>query len=208
MADRSHAARVLTLLDRALWRVTTASTRFGERRGIDWLTYSPLQLLAYHRMAVLDAPAVAEAIASTLPEARRWIDLGAGSGALAKAAEDRGIDVTAMIPFDLSDGPPKTAGDYDLALSIEVAEHLTPELGESLVDALREAAPMVVFSAAQPGQGGLGHVNEQPPGYWRERFAAAGFSFDAEATSSLSRRLATADLHATWLRGNIQVFST
>jgi hypothetical protein len=34
---------------------------------------------------------------------------------------------------------------------------------------------VVLFSAAIPGQGGTGHVNEQWPKYWRQLFAARGF---------------------------------
>jgi hypothetical protein len=40
---------------------------------------------------------------------------------------------------------------------------------------LCELAPVVLFSAAVPGQGGHGHVNEQWPAYWVERFSSLGF---------------------------------
>jgi hypothetical protein len=32
-----------------------------------------------------------------------------------------------------------------------------------------------VFSAAIPGQGGVNHINEQPPKYWVEKFWRRGF---------------------------------
>jgi SAM-dependent methyltransferase len=64
---------------------------------------------------------------------------------------------------------------FDLALSLEVGEHLERGRAAAFVELLTSAAPAVAFSAAIPGQGGIGHVNEQWPWYWREMFAARGF---------------------------------
>jgi hypothetical protein len=44
-----------------------------------------------------------------------------------------------------------------------------------LVAELTSLAPVVLFSAAIPFQGGLNHVNEQWPDYWAALFAAHGF---------------------------------
>jgi SAM-dependent methyltransferase len=62
--------------------------------------------------------------------------------------------------------------EFDLAISLEVAEHLPPESADSFVISLVQLAPVVLFSAAAPFQGGTHHVNEQWPAYWAERFAA------------------------------------
>lgn len=64
---------------------------------------------------------------------------------------------------------------YDLALCLEVAEHLDPLAAEPLVKSLCALAPFIAFSAAVPGQGGHGHLNEQWPGYWVTLFAACGY---------------------------------
>jgi hypothetical protein len=64
---------------------------------------------------------------------------------------------------------------YDLSMCIEVAEHLPRTAAAPLVEALTTAAPVVVFSAALPGQGGKGHLNEQPHAYWDALFAGRGF---------------------------------
>ena len=63
----------------------------------------------------------------------------------------------------------------DLALCIETAEHLPPDRADYLVDLLTTTARVVFFSAAQPGQGGTGHINEQPREWWLEKFRARGF---------------------------------
>src|SRR5438105_6607867 len=68
---------------------------------------------------------------------------------------------------------------FDLAVCIEVAEHLPQTSAASLVRSLTAAAPAVLFSAAIPGQGGHGHLNEQPRQYWIDLFQHDGFaSFD------------------------------
>ncbi|HEY8005334.1 MAG TPA: methyltransferase domain-containing protein [Methylocella sp.] len=64
---------------------------------------------------------------------------------------------------------------YDLAISLEVAEHLAPERADSFVADLCRASNVVLFSAAIPGQDGDGHQNEQWPSYWAERFLRLGY---------------------------------
>jgi|HubBroStandDraft_3_1064219.scaffolds.fasta_scaffold50071_3 hypothetical protein len=65
---------------------------------------------------------------------------------------------------------------YDLALSLETAEHLPPQRGETLIADLVALAPAVLFSAAIPHQGGTGHINEQWQDYWADLFATHGYS--------------------------------
>ena len=64
---------------------------------------------------------------------------------------------------------------FDLALSLEVAEHLPMERAQSFVKELCTAADAVLFSAAIPGQGGRHHVNEQWPAYWADLFGQSGY---------------------------------
>jgi SAM-dependent methyltransferase len=64
---------------------------------------------------------------------------------------------------------------FDLAVSLEVAEHLPPEAAEGFVAQLVELSDLVLFSAAIPGQGGDHHVNERWQSYWRDLFSARGY---------------------------------
>lgn len=64
---------------------------------------------------------------------------------------------------------------FDLAISMEVAEHLPESSADRFVESLTALAPIVVFSAAIPMQGGTDHVNEQWPGYWAAKFDARGY---------------------------------
>ena len=71
--------------------------------------------------------------------------------------------------------PLRSGRSFDLAMSMEVAEHLSPARADSFVADLVALAPHVLFSAAVPGQGGNNHVNEQWQSFWADRFAAHGY---------------------------------
>jgi hypothetical protein len=64
---------------------------------------------------------------------------------------------------------------FDLAMSLEVAEHLPESRAPGFVAELTAVAPVVLFSAAIPQQGGLHHVNEQWPSYWAALFASRDY---------------------------------
>ncbi len=127
-----------------------------------------------------------------LVEPRSVIDVGCGNGAWLSVFLDHGIEdvlgvdapsvdqAVLRIPrnkfraVDLRQ--PFSAGRrFDLALCVEVAEHLPPDRGPTLVEELVALAPVVLFSAAVPGQGGQGHFNEQWPDYWAGLFQRNGF---------------------------------
>ena len=70
---------------------------------------------------------------------------------------------------------------FDMALCLEVGEHLDELHSGTLVDALVRHSDLIVFSAACPGQSGQHHVNCQWPEYWQAKFNDAGlrvFRFD------------------------------
>ena len=64
---------------------------------------------------------------------------------------------------------------YDLAMSVEVGEHLPDSSADNLVKSLTDASDVVMFSAALPGQTGTYHINEQPPEYWAKKFIKRGY---------------------------------
>jgi SAM-dependent methyltransferase len=73
------------------------------------------------------------------------------------------------------DKPLRLGRRFDLAVSLEVAEHLPERGANQFVRNIVELAPCVLFSAAVPHQRGTDHVNEQWPDYWAERFAEHGY---------------------------------
>jgi SAM-dependent methyltransferase len=64
---------------------------------------------------------------------------------------------------------------FDLAVSLEVAEHLPPRGARRFVQNIVELAPCVLFSAAVPYQRGTDHLNEQWPDYWVGLFGEHGY---------------------------------
>jgi hypothetical protein len=120
------------------------------------------------------------------------------------AAERLGVTIR---PFDLTAPEPWDGERYDLAVSLEVAEHLPPALGDELVATCVKSAPHVLFSAAPPGQGGQGHVNEQPKAYWIERFARHGYRLDEAQTATLVTDLRRELVRGMHLARNVMIFS-
>jgi 2-polyprenyl-3-methyl-5-hydroxy-6-metoxy-1,4-benzoquinol methylase len=124
--------------------------------------------------------------------AKSLLDVGCGIGTWGKAgkglgfAKYRGVDGDYVRRDQLMiDRDEFTAHDlrqplalneqYDLAICMEVAEHLPPEAAGTLIRSLCAHAPVVLFSAAIPLQGGVDHVNEQWQSYWANLFSAAGY---------------------------------
>lgn len=66
---------------------------------------------------------------------------------------------------------------FDLALCLEVAEHISIEASDIIVDSLTQLSDNIIFSAAIPNQGGDNHINEQWPKYWKQKFQNKGFYF-------------------------------
>lgn len=91
---------------------------------------------------------------------------------------------------------------YDLAITLEVAEHLIPESSDIFVDSLVDASDLILFSAAIPFQGGVNHINEQWPNYWAELFAARGYlAFDF-----IRKRIWDDNNIPWWYRQNVLFF--
>lgn len=101
---------------------------------------------------------------------------------------------------------------FDLAMCIEVAEHVEEKYANLLIKNITRHSDTVIFSAATPGQGGVGHVNEQPFDYWKEKFKQVGYELDIDATSDFryflkSKKSKSGHLIKKWYINNIAVFS-
>lgn len=65
---------------------------------------------------------------------------------------------------------------FDLAMCLEVAEHIQEEKADNLVSTLTNLSDTIIFSAAIPYQGGQNHVNEQWLTYWESLFNAHNYT--------------------------------
>jgi SAM-dependent methyltransferase len=119
------------------------------------------------------------------------IDIGCGTGEFLAAFCEHGIkDILGIdgeyvrnllvipqeyfMPFDLCQ-PFTLERTYDMAICLEVAEHLPPKSASGFIASLTRLAPVILFSAAIPYQGGNRHLNEQWPEYWATLFRQQGF---------------------------------
>ena len=150
---------------------------------------------------------------------RTLVDIGCGTGAWPAMALELGAESVlgvdgAHVPLDRLKLPRDRfhahdleaklpdLGRFDLALCLEVAEHLFPSRGPSLVEDLTGLSAVVAFSAAIPFQGGDGHVNEMWTSYWARLFAGRGY----RAWTGLRSRLWADERIPWWYRQNIVLF--
>jgi len=105
-----------------------------------------------------------------------------------------------FLQHDLAE-PIKLGKRFDLAISLEVAEHLPSGCADQFVENLVSLSNFVLFSAAPPLQGGTNHINEQPIEYWVEKFEQRGYV----AIDCLRPYLWNDDRIGSWYRQNIML---
>lgn len=175
-----------------------------------------------HQRAIAEKLASARAL---LPLVRELIpvesvlDVGCGYGAFLAVWRELGVreaagvegpwitrenllvDPATVAVRDL-EAPLDLSGDYDLAMCLEVGEHLTAPRAAGLVADLAARAPAVLFSAAIPGQGGTDHINEQWPEYWIRLFRLQGY----EVVDTFRPRLWNNPEVCWWYAQNVFLF--
>jgi len=118
-------------------------------------------------------------------------DVGCGAGTWVKAFLEAGVADVLGVDGEHARGslqipqerflardlrqPLRLDRTFDLAISVEVAEHLPAERATGFVEDLTRLAPAVLFSAAVPYQGGTDHINERWQGVWASEFARRGY---------------------------------
>lgn len=143
------------------------------------------------------------------------LDVGCGPGHFVESMIDaglnaRGIDIDERVKgkpyleyksmFDLIDE------QADLTLCIEVAEHIEESRADEIVDTIFSVtAKYCIWTAAQVGQGGIGHINCQPKDYWLNKFLAKGMTRDVEMEHSLLD-FVKKDIHMGWFINNLILF--
>lgn len=144
--------------------------------------------------STLSASIVIPLVLKLIPDVKSVVDVGCGVGTW--LAEFKRNNVNFVRGYD-GGSPPKdyllineeeyqkadfTTGypnqeKVDLAVSLEVAEHLDEKYAEAFVKNLCSLSDIILFSAAIPGQGGTHHINERWPSYWADIFKAEGYRF-------------------------------
>ena len=172
-----------------------------------------------HEQTVETARAVLAIVETILPSLNTVLDVGCGQGTWLSVALEKGsqrvvgidgewVDPQVMqIPrdsltvCDLSK-PFTVEEKFDLAMSLEVAEHLPAESAAGFVSSLTKASDFVLFSAAIPFQVGTHHVNCRWPEYWAGLFR----EHDYLAVDEVRPRVWNDVRCKWWYRQNILLF--
>ena len=148
--------------------------------------YGPAFYRAHSEGSLRSARVVVPLVLKML-EPRSVVDVGCGIGTWLSVFREYGVERIIgldgphidpsllkvprefFIPVNLAE-PFRVKEEFDLAVCLEVAEHLPRRSADGFVKSLVQLAPVIVFSAGIPLQGGTHHINEQWPAYWEDRF--------------------------------------
>lgn len=139
------------------------------------------------------------------------IDVGCGLGTWLSVFKDLGVNDILGLDGDWVDknqlfipkdnfittdleNPVKIEKKFDLAISLEVGEHINKRNANKFIEYLSNKAPFILFSAAIPFQGGVNHINEQWPDYWIEIFKKNNF----QVVDCIRNKI--------WTNGNVEMW--
>ena len=91
---------------------------------------------------------------------------------------------------------------FDVAICLEVAEHLEERFASTLISTLTASSDIILFSAAIPGQSGTEHINLKHPEYWAKHFWDKGFALYLDPRKDFLKNF---DI-APWYQQNTLVF--
>lgn len=148
------------------------------------------------------------------------VDIGCGNGVFLLDFMESGKDI---LGIDYEDNAKKLIGKrlviadltkpleldkkYELALCIEVIEHIDQKYEDVVIQSIANAADIIVFSGAKPNQIGENHINCQAKEYWLEKFNAVGIELWIEKSEELIEYISAQSefLKCPWLVENLMI---
>ncbi len=100
------------------------------------------------------------------------------------------------------------ADTADVVLCMEVAEHIESSVNNQIVESVAKAlnpGGYLIWTAAQPGQGGVGHINCQTKSYWDSQLKQTGLERDKNIESKLIDYV-KAGYHMGWFSQNLMLY--
>lgn len=175
------------------------------------------------RRASASAPEMAAGIMDLFaPES--LVDIGCGAGDLIAYLHDHyGVRVAGLEraaaaiemareknlevrQFDIETQVTPAYTGADVAVCMEVAEHVSGEASDFLVRLICDISEQILFTAAPPGQPGNGHINCQPREFWIKLFDRHGRIYDNYATRKLSQTWSKSGRVTSWYWRNLMIF--
>jgi hypothetical protein len=173
-----------------------------------------------HEKTIYSANTILSILLGRIPAIDSAVDLGCGVGTWLSVLQEKGVNDIKGLDGNWVDQNllviPRTCFEqvdlsklvrlpqtYDLAISLEVAEHLPSDHAERFVASLTQLSDFVLFSAAIPFQGGTNHLNEQWQHYWVELFGDQ----DYVVHDFIRPKIWNDNQIPVWYRQNILFFS-
>lgn len=109
------------------------------------------------------------------------IDFSVGASQCLVLDKDKYLDADVTKPLNLN-------RTFDIVMSLEVFEHIFPELEQAYLDNIDALQPKhIIMSCAPPGQWGRHHVNPKDATYVIEALARRGYELDVERTEKFRK---------------------
>ncbi|EKD25752.1 MAG: hypothetical protein ACD_79C01527G0010 [uncultured bacterium] len=150
------------------------------------------------------------------------IDFGCGTGDILAPFEKRNLNVLGIDGsfsnkkyshirkenfqiFDIREKYPNK-NKYDLCICMEVAEHIDEKYSETLIHNITNSAPILIFTAAGPGQEGNDHCNLQPKSWWMEKLRKYDFEYDDNLTNDFILHMSNMNDVQSWYIENLMIY--
>lgn len=178
-----------------------------------------------HRKRMYREKSMGKCIVECL-DAKSVIDYGCGLGLLLEGVLESGVKNILGIEYSYKSASPFISkhmqsyirfgnvmekcdcGKFDCVVSIEVAEHILEEKSDVFVDNLVDSSNMyVILTAAPPGQGGIGHINEQKKQFWIDKIEKKGFKNSTDVLGKFRAKLAEEKVKLpVFVKRNMMIF--
>jgi len=194
---------------------------FSKKNCIEYIYNDNFFKIVNRKYILKDSPKIIAEVVKAYYSPKNIVDIGCGSGLYLRELNKLGIEIFGV------DGSPAALRNlvidkdkfllqditynfslpqrYDCAICFEVGEHIPTIKSDILVDNITKISDFVIFAAAQKGQGGRDHINEQGAQFWVDTFYKKGYSLLAEDTKKIRKILSDREA-AFWLIENILIF--
>jgi hypothetical protein len=119
-----------------------------------------------------------------------------------EGSTDEGAPTIWGVESPLGAGAHASSRRQRVGICLEVLEHIDDVHWRTVLDNITRHCDVLIFSAALPGQGGVGHINCRPKSDWQKRFATLGWHIDLDLTTALVCTV-QAVRHMGWLPRNV-----